>query len=130
LVAWAIDFLVSFVIFCVFSFVPIMLFSPEEDKFQLVFIGLLAIFPIHFFLSVFMESSKKQGSFGKNFLNIKVCDLRGLPISFGKSLIRNMLKLTGFLSLGLGFLMGSFDKNQLCWHDKLAKTLVVKDRLI
>ncbi|HLT42178.1 MAG TPA: RDD family protein [Sphingobacteriaceae bacterium] len=130
LLAWAIDFLVSFVIFCVFIFVPILLFSPEEDKFQLVFIGLLAIFPIHFFLSVFMESSKKQGSFGKNFLNIKVCDLRGLPISFGKSLIRNMLKLTGFLSLGLGFLMGFFDKKQQCWHDKLAKTFVVKDRLI
>lgn len=130
LLAWAIDFLISFAIFCVCIFVPILLFSSEEDRFILVFIGLLAVFPIHFFMSVFMESSKKQGSFGKNILNIKVCDVRGVRISFGRSLLRNMLKLTEFLSLGLGFLMGFFDKKQQCWHDKLAQTFVVKDRLI
>lgn len=130
LLAWAIDFLISFAISCVFIFVPILLFSPEDDRFQLVVMGLLAVFPIHFFMSVFMESSTKQGSFGKNILNIKVCDMRGLPISFRKSWLRNMLKLTGFLSLGLGFLMGFFDKKQQCWHDKLARTFVVKDRLI
>jgi uncharacterized RDD family membrane protein YckC len=77
-----------------------------------------------------MESSKKQGSFGKSLLNIKVCDMRGLRISFGKSLLRNVLKITGVLSLGLGFVMGFFDKKQQCWHDKLAGTLVVKDRLL
>jgi uncharacterized RDD family membrane protein YckC len=130
LLAWAIDFLISFAIFCVVIFIPILLFSSDESRLQLTLIGALAIFPIHFFMSVFMESSRRQGSFGKNLLNIKVCDTRGLRISFGKSLLRNVLKITGFLSLGLGFFMGFFDKKQQCWHDKLAGTFVTKDRLI
>lgn len=130
LLAWAIDFLISFAIFCIFIFVPILLFSSVENRLKMILIGLLVIVPIHFFLKVFMESSKRQGSFGKNLLNIKVCDTRGLQISFGRSLLRNMLKIIGFLSLGLGFFMGFLDKKQQCWHDKLAGTLVVKDRLI
>lgn len=130
LLAWAIDFLVSFAIFCVFIFLPILLFSPLENKLQLTLIGLLAVISIHFIMNVFMESSQRQGSFGKNLLNIKVCDTQGVRISLGRSLLRNLLKTTGFLSLGLGFFMGFLDKRQQCWHDKLAGTLVIKDRLI
>lgn len=130
LLAWAIDFLISFAIFCVFIFVPILFFSSDENRLKMSLIGFLMIFPIHFFMNVFMESSKKQGSVGKKLLNIKVCNTQGLRISFGKSLLRNLLKITGFLSLGLGFFMGFFDKKQQCWHDKLAGTFVIKDRLI
>lgn len=130
LLAWAIDGLISFTIFCVFIFVPILLFSSVENRLIVTLTGLMLIIPIHFFINLFMESSKKQGSFGKNLLNIKVCDTQGLRISFGRSLLRNLLKITGFLSLGFGFFMGFFDKKQQCWHDKLAGTLVIKDRLI
>lgn len=130
LLAWAIDFLISFAVFCVLIFLPISLFSPPENKLQFTLIGLLAVIPIHFFMSVFMESSPKQGSFGKNMLNIRVCDTQGLRISLGRAFLRNIFKIIGFLSLGLGFFMGFLDKRQQCWHDKLAGTLVVKDRLI
>ena len=130
LLAWAIDFLLSFAIFCVLIFLPILLFSSPENKLQLTLTGLLAVIPIHFFMSVFMESSAKQGSFGKNLLNIKVCDTQGLRISLGRAFVRNLLKVTGIISLGLGFFMGFLDKRQQCWHDKLAGTLVIKDRLI
>src|SRR5690606_18958662 len=119
-----------FVIFCVFIFVPILLFSSAENRLKLALMGVVAMIPVHFFMKVFMESSKKQGSLGKNLLNIKVCDTQGLRISFGRSLLRNVLKITGFLSLGLGFFMGFLDRKQQCWHDKIAKTFVVKDRLI
>lgn len=130
LLAWAIDLLISFGVFCVFIFVPILLFASDESRLKMTLIGFLMIFPIHFFMNVFMESSKRQGSFGKSILTIKVCDSRGLRISFEKSLLRNLLKIIGFLSLGLGFFMGFFDKKQQCWHDKLAGTFVIKDRLI
>lgn len=130
LLAWTIDFLISFAVFCVLIFLPISLFSPPENKLQFTLIGLLAVIPIHFFMSVFMESSPKQGSFGKNMLNIRVCDTQGLRISLGRAFLRNIFKIIGFLSLGLGFFMGFLDKRQQCWHDKLAGTLVVKDRLI
>ncbi len=130
LLAWAIDILLSFAIFCIFIFIPILLFTAVENKLYLTLIGLLSVFPIHFFMCVFMESSKKQGSFGKNLLNIKVCDTEGFRISLGRSFLRNLLKITGVFSLGLGFFMGFLDKRQQCWHDKLAGTLVIKDRLI
>lgn len=130
LLAWAIDFLLSFAVFCVFIFVPVLLFSTSENRIQLTLTGLLSVIPIHFFMSVFMESSPKQGTIGKNMLNIKVCDTKGFRISFGRAFLRNLLKITGILSLGLGFFMGFLDKRQQCWHDKFAGTLVIKDRLI
>src|SRR5690554_1436437 len=68
LLAWAIDILLSFAIFCIFIFVPILLFTAVENKLQLTLLGLLSVIPIHFFMCVFMESSQKQGSFGKNLL--------------------------------------------------------------
>lgn len=130
LLVWAIDSLISFVLFCLFIFVPILFFALPDNRMQLTLIGLLSVFPIHFFLNVFMECSEQQGSFGKRLIRIKVCDTRGLRISLGRSFLRNSCKLLGFLSLGLGFFMGFLDRRQQCWHDKLAGTLVVKDRLI
>lgn len=130
LLAWAIDVLISFAIFCIFIFVPILIFSPIETRLKMTLIGIFSVIPIHFFMNVFMESSHRQGSFGKNLLTIKVCDTLGLQISLGRSLLRNLLKTLGFLSFGLGFFTGFFNKKQQCWHDKLAGTLVVKDRLI
>lgn len=130
LLAWSIDSLFAFGLFCVFIFLPILFFAPLESRITFTLLGLLSVFPIHFFLNVFMESSHRQGSFGKNMLKIKVCDLRGIRISLGRSFFRNCCKLLGFLSLGLGFFMGFFDRKQQCWHDKLAGTLVIKDRLI
>lgn len=130
LLAWAIDFLLSLAIFCVFIFLPILLFSSSEHRIQLTLIGLFTVIPIHFSMNVFMESSRRQGSFGKNLLNIKVCDTHGLRISLGQAFLRNVFKSVGFISMGLGFFMGFFDKRQQCWHDKLAGTMVIKDRLI
>lgn len=130
LLAWSIDSLFAFGLFCVLVFLPILFFASPESRIEFTLVGILSVFPIHFFLNVFMESSARQGSFGKNLLHIKVCDMRGLRISLGRSFLRNSCKLLGFLSLGLGFFMGFFDRKQQCWHDKLARTLVVKDRLI
>lgn len=130
LLAWAIDSLLAFGLFCVFIFVPILFFASPASRIEYTLFGILSVFPIHFVMNVLMESSPRQGSFGKNFLKIKVCDTRGMRISFGCSFFRNCCKLLGFLSLGLGFFMGFFDRKQQCWHDKLAGTLVVKDRLI
>jgi uncharacterized RDD family membrane protein YckC len=77
-----------------------------------------------------MESSKKQATLGKQLLGIKVSDEQGRRISFGQSLLRNLGKWLSTLTMGLGYLFGFFDRKQQCLHDKLAGTLVVKERLL
>ena len=130
LLAWSIDFFLAFAIYCILVLVPILGFALPEQRMTLALFGLIAIIPIQFFISLFMECSKYQGSPGKMVLRIKVCDINGPPVTFSKSLLRNIGKLLGFLSLGLGFLLGFFNRKQQCWHDKLANTLVIKDRLV
>jgi uncharacterized RDD family membrane protein YckC len=45
-------------------------------------------------------------------------------------MIRNLSKIISTGTIGLGYMMGFFDKKQQCLHDKIAGTLVIKDRLI
>lgn len=130
LLAWTIDGLLSFAVFCLFLFLPILVFASPDNKLTFTLMALLTIPIIQFSVTVFMEASHFQGSPGKIALKLKVCNLRGEPISLVHSIVRNSLKLTGFLSLGIGFFVGFFDRKQQCWHDKLANTLVIKDRLI
>lgn len=130
LLAWAIDFFLAFAAYCILVLVPIIGFALPEQRVPLALMGLAVIIPIQFLVTLLMECSTYQASPGKLALRIKVCDINGLPINFSKSLLRNVGKLFGFLSLGFGFLIGFFNRKQQCWHDKLANTLVIKDRLI
>ena len=65
---------------------------------------------------------------GKRFLGIRIIRADGQPISFRTVILRH---LVGYpLSLlfgGLGIIWALWDQNQQGWHDKLAKTFVVKD---
>lgn len=52
---------------------------------------LFVTFPITLYFAI-SESSKKQGTWGKTRLSLKVTDQEGNRIGFGKSLIRSTLK--------------------------------------
>ena len=77
-----------------------------------------------------MEASLKQATYGKLAMGIKVTNEAGNPIGTAKAFGRNFSKLLCIMTLGIGYLMGFFDKRQQCLHDKIAGTLVVKGRLI
>lgn len=130
LLAWVIDFFLAFALYCIFILLPILAFTVASERIPYILLGLLSILPIQFVSAIFLECSPYQGTIGKMILRLKVCDVQGLRISFIKSSLRNCCKLTGFFSLGIGFLVGFFNRKQQCWHDKLANTLVIKDRLI
>ncbi|MGV3703926.1 MAG: RDD family protein [Arcticibacter sp.] len=83
-----------------------------------------------FLMNVFMEASNRRGTFGKSLLGIKVIREDAGKISLSQSFLRNVYKLLSTLSLGIGYIAGFFNRKQQCWHDRLAKTLVVKDRLL
>jgi uncharacterized RDD family membrane protein YckC len=73
-----------------------------------------------------MESSSKQATLGKMALGIKVTDLNGNRIGFGKATGRYFAKILSALILGIGFLMAAFTAKKQALHDMLAGTLVVK----
>jgi uncharacterized RDD family membrane protein YckC len=72
------------------------------------------------------ESSPKQGTIGKQLMGIKVVNTFGYPLTLKQSISRNFAKIISYKVIGLGFFWIFVDKNQQGWHDKLAKTYVVK----
>ncbi len=79
------------------------------------------------FYSLF-ESSSWQATPGKKLLQLKVTDLYGNRIGFGKATGRYFAKLLSGLILGIGFIMVAFTEKKQGLHDMMAGTLVVKDQ--
>lgn len=64
---------------------------------------------------------------GKKLLRIKVVDSNYQRLSFGKALGRELFKdIISSLLLNLGYLWVLIDQKKQAWHDKVAKTFVVK----
>lgn len=94
------------------------------------FIILLIIIPLaKLVYHIVMESSPKQGTYGKQLLGIKVCDLEGAPIDRSQAAARNFAKIISILTFWLGYLYSYFNPKHQCLHDVVAGTLVIKDRL-
>jgi len=76
------------------------------------------------------EASAQQATIGKKLLNIKVTDLEGQQISRSVSFVRNFGKAISAAPFFFGYLYSFLNKKQQCFHDLIAHTLVIKDRLI
>ena len=72
------------------------------------------------------ESSPLRGTLGKAALGLYVADVYGDPISFGRAVLRNLLKTLSTLFLGMGWLMAAFTPRRQALHDLLAGTLVLR----
>jgi len=72
-----------------------------------------------------MESSSYQGTVGKMFLGIKVTDLNGNRIGFGRATGRHFGKFVSGLILSVGFIMVAFTQKKQGLHDIMAGCLVV-----
>jgi len=72
-----------------------------------------------------MESSYNQATLGKLALGIKVTDLNGQPIGFGRATGRYFGKILSGLALFIGFIMIGFTPKKQGLHDMIAGTLVV-----
>jgi uncharacterized RDD family membrane protein YckC len=77
-------------------------------------------------------SSSPQASLGMMALGMKVTDLDGGRISFGKATLRYVVQFVLSLLLGIGFIVGAlwvaFDARKQALWDKAAGTFVVKKR--
>lgn len=72
-----------------------------------------------------MECSSAQGSLGKIAVRIKVTDLAGKRISFGRASGRFFGKILAFSVFGIGVLMSAFTRKKQGLHDIMSGCLVV-----
>jgi len=73
------------------------------------------------------ESSSWQATLGKKILNLKVTDLTGQPISFGRASGRYFAKIiTGLIPLMIGYIMAGFTEKKQAIHDMIASCLVLR----
>lgn len=101
--------------------------APDEqavNRYALVYY--LASYAVGWLYFAIMQSGPWQASLGKRALGIKVVDLQGGRISFGRATGRYFAYLvTSTLTLGIGLLMAAFTKRRQALHDFVAGTLVV-----
>jgi uncharacterized RDD family membrane protein YckC len=81
---------------------------------------------ITFFYFTILESSKSQGSIGKIALGIKVTDMNGDRITFGKAALRTLGRYISAMIMFIGYLLAAFTEKKQTLHDMIASTLVVK----
>jgi len=88
-----------------------------------MFFSFISIF-ISFLYFAGMESSEKQATFGKQIVGIKVVDMNGERVSFGKAAGRYFGKILSAFFL-IGYIMVGFTEKNQGLHDMMAGCLVV-----
>lgn len=73
----------------------------------------------------YMESSDRQGTYGKSAMGIIVVDAHGNKLSGARSFGRTICKSASAIILYIGYLMVAFTEKKQGLHDKMADTYVV-----
>jgi uncharacterized RDD family membrane protein YckC len=85
-------------------------------------VGALLVTWLYFALC---ESSSMQGTVGKRLLKLKVLDVNGVRLQFGRATLRFFCRFLSALPLGAGYLYAFFNPARQTLHDLLASTRVV-----
>lgn len=64
---------------------------------------------------------------GKMMLGIKIVKVDGTKLSYSDALLREIISYLSFFVLCLGYINIFFDDKKQSWHDKVAKTVVIKN---
>ena len=115
IIGFMIGFVFGLVMFLAFGIDPVVLESMGN---------ILGIILVWLYFAV-MESSPTQGTLGKMALGIKVTDLAGKRIGFGRATGRHFGKIVSVLFLLIGFIMIAFTRQKQGLHDMMAGCLVV-----
>jgi uncharacterized RDD family membrane protein YckC len=119
--AWAIDFLIR-----VFLYIVLATILVNAGRAGLGILMILT-FAMEWFYPVIFEVKRNGQTPGKSALGLKVIHDDGTPVSWGASMIRNLLRVADFLPLfyGFGLLSVMFSKQFKRLGDHAAGTLVV-----
>ena len=73
-----------------------------------------------------LECSRWEATVGKQWMRLRVADRNGQRLTFFHATGRHFAKVLSALPIFLGFTAALFSKEGLAWHDRLAKTRVLK----
>jgi len=73
-----------------------------------------------------MESSAWQGTLGKKALGLRVTDLQGNRVSFGRATGRFFARIISSFTLLIGYIMAGFTEKKQALHDIIASCLVIR----
>jgi uncharacterized RDD family membrane protein YckC len=91
-----------------------------------VFLLIILSIVIQWLYYAMMESSERQATLGKMILHLKVTDMSGNRISFGRASGRYFGKvLNHLIPLAIGFIIAGFTEKKQALHDFIASTTVV-----
>ena len=105
--------------------VQFVIFSPEEPlPTQLAQVILLAVPVVYHWFFWTRRNGQTPGKFA---LGIRVIRADGGQLSDIDALIRAIGYHVSAILFGLGYIWGFFDKRNQTWHDKMARTFVVRN---
>jgi uncharacterized RDD family membrane protein YckC len=73
-----------------------------------------------------MQASKRQATYGKSLVGLKVTGLGGERISIARAFAREAAKIISSLTFLIGYVIAAFTKRKQALHDLIATTLVVR----
>jgi uncharacterized RDD family membrane protein YckC len=77
---------------------------------------------------VFCEGGPSGQTLGKRALGIRVIDAgTGEAIGYGRAFVRYLGRIVSGFVVYLGYLWMLWDREKQCWHDKLARDVVVPE---
>lgn len=119
-------FVIAFIlgVFSIFSSTDVDTAVYEKSQLILdlfLYLGSLMISVLYY---AGMHASKWQGTLGKMIVGIKVTDLNGKRISFGRALGRFFATILSSI-LYIGYIMAAFTQKKQSLHDMIAGTIVV-----
>ena len=89
-------------------------------------ISMLAVAVAGWLYFALMESSARGATLGKMALGLRVVDLNGSRISFGRATGRYFGKIVSGAILCIGYIMAAFTQQKQALHDIMAGCLVVR----
>ncbi len=117
---------------CLFMWIPILFInsfvenSYENDSVKLA-LNFVYPFFVYWIYNAFLNSSSWQATIGKKILGLKIVDENGNRISFKTATIRYLSEFISCIIFFIGYFMVIFTEKKQALHDKIAKTLVVKN---
>ena len=116
LVAWTIDGIVTYIPFA-------LVFGFNQEKWSPTAWGIyLILWTSYFVWMVGMYGA----TIGKIAMKLKIVKEDGSKVNYSDALVREIASYLSLIVLCLGFLNIIWDSKKQSWHDKIAKTVVVK----